>query len=413
MKILYSFSRALILLVLLASIITCRSRRGEDIARKDLFSLKYGKLENQIDLFQIPGRTYQSGTAVFMRGGLFYLTDGNSRKLMEFTSYGDLIFMLYNPSSNPRPTLLNTDVGDREKTTKQAVAFDFNSPGKTVVSSFNDIYMIDRVGDERSIRDKKRGVVLNRILLHFNKKGEFLNFIGQEGIGGSPFPYIDGLYITKYDQLIVITRTPKAWEIFWFKPDGEILHHVSIDVSTFSSLIDKEMSISIERIIPDRVLEKIYISVSVFKDIIDPATRVKSTVKRIGGRIYQFDMRANKLGGYLEIPEDKVQKPSESNGEIEQAMLPSYELFGITEDHFYYLLRYESNNRTRLLILNSNGKVMTERTMLTGDSSLIYRYLSMDASGIVYGMLANDERARIVWWRTDKILARYKESGYE
>ena len=400
--------KLIIISALFFLLISCEKRKSTDIARSELFALQYGKLENQIDLFQVSGRLANRNSGVFMRDGLFYVTDGNSGKIMEFTSYGDLIFLLYNSKNNPRPSLLNTDTDKGEKVTKRAVVYDFIKPGKTIVSSFNDIYVVDRVENDRMIQDKKRGVILSNIVLHFDKSGNIVNFLGQEGSGGTPFPYIESLFITKYDQPVVITRIPNRWEIFWFKANGDIMYHRILSISSFNGIEKNGQSIDIEKIIPDRVKNYLYVSISVYKDIVDPATKVKSTIKRVEGRIYVFDMKEAKFIKYITIPDDKPVK--EGNQVIP---LPSYELFGVTEDGFFYLLRYENINKSRLLILNKNGEIITEKTIVTDDSSLIYRYLSMDDKGIIYGLLANEKNARIVWWRTDKIISRYKAANNE
>ena len=74
----------------------------------ELFSIPLGKLENQIDLFSSSGGTTEKETHIFMRDGWFYVANGNSGKVMVFSSYGDLIFLLYNPLTNPAPVLLNS-----------------------------------------------------------------------------------------------------------------------------------------------------------------------------------------------------------------------------------------------------------------------------------------------------------------
>ena len=73
-----------------------------------MFSIPLGKLENQIDLFSSSGGTTERETHIFMRDGWFYVANGNSGKVMVFSSYGDLIFLLYNPVTNPAPVLLNS-----------------------------------------------------------------------------------------------------------------------------------------------------------------------------------------------------------------------------------------------------------------------------------------------------------------
>ena len=92
---------AAIITVLLAS---CATKELEELSREELFGLQIGKMDNQIDLFQINGVMASSKNGVHMQDGLFYVANGNSAKVMGLSSYGDLIFLLYNPEENPPPT---------------------------------------------------------------------------------------------------------------------------------------------------------------------------------------------------------------------------------------------------------------------------------------------------------------------
>ena len=60
----------------------------EELNREELFSLQIGKMDNQIDLFQVGGVMAGAKNRIYMRDGLFYLANGNSAKIMELSSYG-------------------------------------------------------------------------------------------------------------------------------------------------------------------------------------------------------------------------------------------------------------------------------------------------------------------------------------
>ena len=53
-------------------------------------------------------------------------------------------------------------------------------------------------------------VLMDRNILHFSSNGEYKNFIGLEGIGGQPFPYIENIWISELSELIVLYRTRKG-----------------------------------------------------------------------------------------------------------------------------------------------------------------------------------------------------------
>ncbi|MDR0709634.1 MAG: hypothetical protein LBF77_06180 [Spirochaetaceae bacterium] len=60
-----------VLLCLLFLFSSCSEERLPSVARENLFALEIGRLEDQIDLFNIEGRRSIPKTALAMRDGLF------------------------------------------------------------------------------------------------------------------------------------------------------------------------------------------------------------------------------------------------------------------------------------------------------------------------------------------------------
>src|SRR3989304_397203 len=103
-------ARMIISVSLLAALCSCGNTDSISLAREDLFTLNLGKMENQLDFFfdENSPRLYKND--VFFDEGIFYITNGNARKLMEFTPFGDLTLLLYNPDQNPLPVLLRKEI---------------------------------------------------------------------------------------------------------------------------------------------------------------------------------------------------------------------------------------------------------------------------------------------------------------
>src|SRR5215471_12983922 len=74
----------------------CNNNQIDSVEREDLFSLGIGPMEDQIALYSLNGTRGIRRTGFTMRDGLFYISDGNSGKIVRFNSYGDLLFMIYN-----------------------------------------------------------------------------------------------------------------------------------------------------------------------------------------------------------------------------------------------------------------------------------------------------------------------------
>ncbi len=388
----------------------CTKSGLSELKKENLFSLNIGKIDNAIDLFQIPGKGFAAKNRIYMRNGIFYIANGNSNKLMEFSSYGDLIFMLYNPLMNSKPVLLDSDLSGKEKTTRRAVKYNFHQIGEIVVDSSNSLWVEDVVSRDKYVRDKKRNIVLKKVVRHFTREGKLINYIGQEGIGGTPFPYIENLYITVNNEPVVVTRTPLEWDIFWFYSSGELRYHIKIDNRHLPDPSgDDTWKGEIGKIIADYNDSILYVAVSYFKDIIDPSTHTRSGVKKTGSYIYTLDLKDKLYKELIKIPDTEQLKEVVGTKEL-KIPGPSYELMGITKNKFIFFLRNEGVNKYKLLIKDFSGKTAAIRIMTIEDTALYFKYITVAPSGIIYGILADDNEAHIVWWRSDKLLKKDEEN---
>ncbi|MDE6719876.1 MAG: hypothetical protein K2J68_08490, partial [Treponemataceae bacterium] len=56
------------------------------IRREEKFTLNYGNLENQINLFDL-NSTGEINTRIAMRDGFFFISNGKSKKILQMNSY--------------------------------------------------------------------------------------------------------------------------------------------------------------------------------------------------------------------------------------------------------------------------------------------------------------------------------------
>ncbi len=413
----------------------CTEGPLEELSRQELFSLKIGKMDNQIDLFQIGGELFNHKNRLYMRGGLFYIANGNSAKVMEFTSYGDLIFLLYNPQSNPHPVSLSGSIEKGQDATRKAVPYPLRAIGELAVDSEKRIYLEDKVSEERQVKDKDQGVILNRVVLRFDRHGTLLDFIGQEGVGGTPFPYIISIHISETDELTVVCRTTQAWLVFWYDSQGHLLYQVRIDQehlprpdveslrggrpgtgsrnSTVNQAAEstngtqQEVIPFVATVVPDLEDHLLYLHLHYYLDTIDGTTGITATVKNAASRIYTLDLDTGKYTSYLEVFQDSRRKEmvgiQEAISPLE-TIAPSYELLGVSAGKAFFLLRREDANLFRLHILDRDGKRVAKRYLVMEDSELFFKELSLSPSGIIYALLGEEYEAKLVWWRSDKLL---------
>ena len=386
----------------------CQKKGIEELVSSELFSLTFGKMEDQVDLFQFEAAKTVRKNTVCMRDGWFYVANGNAGKVMVFSSYGDLIFLLYNPRTNPVPTVLgpvDQNAGN-EVSTRGSVAYPFVDIGEIAVASDKTLYVEDAVPEAKEVKDSERGVVLSRVILRFDRKGKALGYIGQEGIGGTPFPYVSALHVAAGDQLVVVCRLPEAWEVFWYTREGVLLHQVELDNNNLPMQPAKGVTPVLVNILPDLQSPLLYLVIYSYKVSTDTGAAETPAQDSVVGRAYKLDLRTGQYASsFVEFPQNLPRK-ERSGLKTTEIPSPPSELVGVSSSGYFYLLAYTDTNLYTLTILDPVGKVRAQRHMVIEDSELIYRDTHLSSTGIVYGLLADRTRAHISWWRSDMLLNR-------
>ena len=186
--------------------VSCGKEKTGNLERKQLFSIKYGNFEDQLDLFQLASPYVRPDSQLFMDDGIFYLSNSGAGKILKLTSFGDLLALYYNPEKNPRPTFIDADQADKIMT-RLAVPYPLNHPTYLAVTPNKHLFAVDTVNEERIEYDQTANLVLRDTVIHFNEAGDFVDTVGQEGVGGTPFPPIEGLYADAQNGIIVVCRT--------------------------------------------------------------------------------------------------------------------------------------------------------------------------------------------------------------
>lgn len=399
----------LLLPCLLLTLGSCRSRTVEELPREELFSLEIGKLDNQLDLFQSRGLGFDQLIQLYMRDGLFFLANGGSDKIMELSSYGDLIFLLYNPATNPPPVSFSAESSDNLAATRKAVVYPLHRIGELAVGTDKRLYVESAVEEERQVKDEASGLLLSRLVLRFDRHGKLLDFIGQEGTGGTPFPFIESLHVTGSDELVVVCRTPAKWLVFWYAASGSLLHRVEVDPLALPPLAEAPAAAaSLGKLVPDPSRRALYAILYYFNP--DTSETAKDPARGYLTRIYRLSADSGRFGEHFDVPADAGRRTTAgSQGEVLPP--PSYELLGVSSRGAFYLLRREDTNLFRLLVLDRSGKPAARRYLVMDDSELYFKTMGLSAEGIIYALLGEEFRARIVWWRSDRLLKEEAGEG--
>jgi hypothetical protein len=321
---------------------------------------------------------------------------GMPRKIMVFSSYGDLLFLLYDPQTNPKPTLASAPKEPGTVSTRGAVEYPFHDLGEIAVSSEKLLYVDDAAPPARVVKDPVAGT-LERIVLRFDRRGTPLAPLGQEGPNGTPFPYIMALHVTDGDQLVVVCRLAAEWQVFWFSREGVLLHEVEIDRAHLPPIDESGLTASLVSIVPDLDAPVLYLLLYYYPNAADKAS------KGVMARIHPLDLRTRQYGRAIELPVNPARK--EKVGFTSQEMTrPPYDLLGAGSNGHLYLLGYTDSNLYNLVILGLDGRVRGRAYVVIEDSELTYRDTHLSPSGIIYGLLCGQGKADVSWWRSDRLL---------
>jgi len=374
----------------------CARRAAPELVAEPLFELALGRLEDQVDLFQAGGAPMRGRTRIAMRDGLFYVANGGARKIMVFSSYGDLLFLLYDPQANPTPALASAPTEPGTVSTRAAVEYPLRDLGEIAVSSEKTIYVEDAAPAARAVRDAAAGN-LARVVLRFDRRGAPLAPLGQEGPNGTPFPYIAALHVTDGDQLVVVCRLTNAWQVFWFSREGVLLHQVEIDEAHLPPVEESGLTGSLVNIVPDQHDPVLYLLLYYY-----PSAAEKAATG-VTARVHPLDLRTRQYGLAIELPTNPGRK-EKAGFTAQEIARPPYELLGAGSNGNLYLLGYSDSNLYNLVILDRDGRVRGRAYVVVEDSELTYRDTHLSSSGILYGLLCGQSKADVAWWRSDRLL---------
>ncbi|MDR1390378.1 MAG: hypothetical protein LBJ31_10445 [Treponema sp.] len=400
----FAFRFLLVRVLLLALVLSglglsgCSRGRISSVARMDLFNLKIGPLEDQINLTNQAGISSGNRTSLAMRDGLFYISDTAGAKIVRYNSYGDLLFVIYNDQTNPPPVTLTRGIDEEGMATRWSISYPLREPGSLSVDSRKHIYAADTVEDEKKQQDGETGSLLDNVVLHFDEAGRFVNMLGQEGIGGKPFPRITGIYASVEDEIAVVCLLTIGWNVYWFNSDGTLLYLIHIRNDNLPAPYGADISYgSMDTVSasPDgrRLLFKV--------DYYRVETNNENTMAVPDSSVIWIMNVEN--GSY----EESIKVPffeyttTEDNQKITQKL--PYAMMGVIRNS-RVLLYFPVDGGYSLLVLTAGTTAQRLGFIQVRNDELEYNTFNLSSEGILSGLLATEWDARLVWWRTERLL---------
>ena len=385
--------------------VSCGKETTGNLEREHLFSIKYGNFEDQLDLFQLASPYIRPDSQLAMDDGIFYLSNSSAGKIMRLTSFGDLLALYYNPEKNPQPTFVDVDQTDKI-TTRMAVPYPLNHPTYLVVTPSKHLFSVDTVNEERIEYDQTENLALRDTVIHFNEAGEFVDTVGQEGAGGTPFPPIEGLYTDSNGGLIVVCRTATGIRVYWYDNTGSLLYKIPIAFSGLPSPYTNEVKgfSSLDKAVPDFTAKKLYIKVDYYREDIDAETNVSAGISYDKSCLYTFNIEERRYERTIDIvPYEDTEDTTTGVRHVKKV----YGLLGVTANNWCFLTTPRSDGYMLELIDLHSNKIYT-RILSVSAEELVYNAFNLSSDGILSALLAGDTQAEIVWWKTNEIIGASK-----
>ncbi len=393
-------------------IASCSDSDVISLSREDLFTLNLGVMENQFDYFFDGHASRSARNDVFFDDGIFFVVNGNAEKLMQFTPFGELTLLLYNPTRNPLPVLLKpagTRTSGRDIVSRRAIAVPFTGIGACGVDSAKNIYVEDDAAPPRGPADSPAAgandgnrAAFRKVIKRFDRLGNYLDTIGRTGVNGLPFPAIEDFYLTNRDHLVVVCPTESGRVVYWLDEHGRLLYEVRFDEARLPVPGGTEAVPTLGKIVPDYRRLRLYVMVTYYENIKDESTRLVSRIAHSGSRIYTYDLEKEKYEpGFVDIPAEIGQTGDVLFTQEERKSPLPYAFLGVSESNRFFLFKIRNKTTYELLVLNPDGGTRKRIRILIDDTGMVSAEFHISRSGLLYALIAENTCARVVRWRSD------------
>ncbi|MBQ9494212.1 MAG: hypothetical protein IJR50_01065 [Treponema sp.] len=380
----------------------------ESVEETELFSLSYGYFDDELNMFSISdiGNIYTNMT---MRDGFFYIANGEAGKIMELNSYGDLLTLYCNEEyaenadAETTPELHNT-------APKKTIAYPFNNPGAVAVDSRKRMYVVSEMPKDRQEKDESGSLLYSQIILRFSSTGASEDYIGQQGIGGTPFPFIKNIYTTLNDELVVICITTEGLLAFWFSANGALMYKIPLLTNDVPSMPDAsahtEFFPVLADAIPDCSSRTLFVKVDYYTPHIDEDSKIESGIDYVQTNIFPLVIETGRYRSAITVP------PYEEIISADYSKLVfrlPYDFLGVSSSGWLFFIITTNTGFNVEMVQPSSQKILRRHFDIQRNNVLYYS-LSLSDAGIISALFIEKEKARVVWWRTDSLTAAIVKS---
>ena len=373
----------------------------QSISETELFSLPYGNFEEQLSVSDI-NDVGNVRFGIAMQDGFFYIVNGESKKILELNSYGDLLTLFYNEDSQTARLLEKSNRPD--KSIHHEISYPFDYPGMVAVDSNKNVYTVCSIPWDRQEKSDDGTTLYSHTVLRFARDGSSVDYIGQQGPGGTPFPFIKNIYTTSKDELVVVASSSEGLLVYWFASDGFLKYMIPVTVRDAPSLADKDDNtdsfLTIQNLVPDPVSYKLYVQIDYYSTYIDEESKVQSGINYIQTLLYPLNIESGSYEEPVSVP------PYEESVVSDYSRLTyriPYDFLGVTKNGWKFFIVKTEDGFTIEMIQSESQKIL-RRHFKANHSNIVYDTMCLSQDGILTALYLEKENARVVWYRTDNLI---------
>ncbi len=373
----------------------------QSISETELFTLPYGNFEEQLsisDLNNVGGVRF----GIAMQDGFFYIVNGESKKILELNSYGDLLTLFFNEDSEIAKLLENS--GRPDMSIHHEISYPFDYPGMVAVDSNKNIYTVCSIPWNRQERSDDGSTLYSHTVLRFSRDGSSVDYIGQQGPGGTPFPYIKNIYTTSKDELVVVASSSDGMLVYWFASDGFLKYMIPVTTRDAPSLDQNEDQtdtfLTIQNVVPDPVSYTLYVQIDYYSTYVDEESKVQSGINYIQTMLYPLNIESGTYQEPVSVP------PYEESVVSDYSRLTyriPYDFLGVTKSGWKFFI-VKTDDGFNIEMIQSESQRILRRHFNAVHSNIVYNSMCLSQDGILTALYLEKENARVVWYRTDNLI---------
>ncbi len=373
----------------------------QSISETELFSLPYGNFEEQLSISDL-NEVGHVRFGIAMQDGFFYIVNGESKKILELNSYGDLLTLFYNEDSQTAHLLDNSNRPD--KSIHHEISYPFDYPGMVAVDSNKNVYTVCSIPWDRQEKSDDGTTLYSHTVLRFARDGSSVDYIGQQGPGGTPFPFIKNIYTTSKDELVVAASSSEGMMIYWFASDGFLKYMIPVTTKDAPAVADTneqtDAFLTIQNVVPDPISYKLYVQIDYYSTYVDEESKVQSGINYVQTLLYSLNIETGTYEEPVSVP------PYEESVVSDYSKLTyriPYDFLGVTKNGWKFFI-VKTEDGFNIEMIQSESQRILRRQFKVAHSNVVFDTMSLSHDGILTALYLEKEKARVVWYRTDNMI---------